>query len=67
MRPAVLLVDEEPAEAAAFETALGAEGYDVVRAKDGEEALAALRTRTLSGVVLRLLLRRRSGFEVAAA
>jgi len=67
MRPAVLLVDEEPAEAAAFETALVTAGYDVVRAKDGEQALAALRTRALSGVVQRLLLRRRSGFEVAAA
>ena len=67
MSRAVLVVEEQRAEIASLTDALQASGYDVVLATDGEEALSVLRSQPLAGAVVRLLLRRRSGFEVAAA
>ncbi len=48
MHPRVLVVDDDPDILDAICDILGSEGYDVVRAKHGVEALE--RTRSLAGI-----------------
>jgi len=63
-RPQILVVDDEPQIQRFLKPALAAAGYDVVRAMDGAEALAALRANAPDVVVLDLGLPDLDGKEV---
>lgn len=63
----ILVVEDEPDVRAAVRDALGAEGYVVVEAADGREALARCTTEAVDLVVTDLSLPGLSGWEVAAA
>mgnify|MGYP005856395085 CR=1 FL=1 len=52
----LLVVDDEPAVREALERALRLEGYDVVLARDGDEALAAVAAHRPDAVVLDVLM-----------
>jgi DNA-binding response OmpR family regulator len=54
--PLILVVDDEPNVRLVVRTALEAEGYGVVEARDGEEALARLRDRRFDLILLDLRL-----------
>jgi two-component system, OmpR family, response regulator MprA len=60
----ILVVDDEPAVREAVERALRLEGYDVVLAADGGEALQTLDERPADAVVLDLLMPRVDGLEL---
>jgi two-component system, OmpR family, response regulator MprA len=60
----ILVVDDEPAVRDAVERALRLEGYDVLLAGDGGEALETLDTRPPDAVVLDLLMPRVDGLEL---
>jgi len=59
----VLVVDDERAVREGLERALQLEGYDVALAADGEEALAAERSRAADVIVLDVLMPRLDGLE----
>lgn len=61
--PAVLLVDDDPAILEVLSAYMAREGYEVLLAKDGEEALALL--PRADAVVLDLMLPKVEGLEVA--
>jgi CheY-like chemotaxis protein len=61
----VLVVDDEPEIRSLLEKALGARGFAVETAPDGEEALARVAARPPSLVLLDAMLPRIHGFEVA--
>jgi DNA-binding response OmpR family regulator len=61
----VLVVDDEPEIRNLLEKALGARGFAVETAPDGEEALARVAARPPSLVLLDAMLPRIHGFEVA--
>jgi DNA-binding response OmpR family regulator len=63
----ILVVEDEDTMIAGLDYALKREGYDVSLAKDGESALAMLRTGAPDLVLLDIMLPRRSGFDVLAA
>lgn len=63
-RPQILVVDDEPQIQRFLKPALYAAGYEVVRALDGAEALAAFRTHAPDVVVLDLGLPDMDGKEV---
>jgi DNA-binding response OmpR family regulator len=63
-RTRVLVVDDEAALRKFVTSVLGAAGYDVVAATDGEEALALMRDESLDLVVLDLMLPGIDGLEV---
>jgi two-component system response regulator MprA len=60
----VLVVEDDPSLRKALERVLVANGFDVVVAADGEEALALLRRRAFDVLVLDLVLPGRDGIEV---
>lgn len=60
----VLVVEDDPSLRKALERVLVANGFDVVVAADGEEALALLRKRAFDVLVLDLVLPGRDGIEV---
>ena len=59
----VLVVDDEPAVGEALERALGLEGFEVARAGDGLEALAAIDAEPPDAVILDVLMPRLDGLE----
>lgn len=61
----VLVVDDEPEIRTLLERSLGASGYQVETAPDGEEALARIAARPPALVLLDAMLPRIHGFEVA--
>ena len=63
-RPQILVVDDEPQIQRFLKPALGAAGYDVIRAMDGAEGLAAVRTHAPDVIVLDLGLPDLDGKEV---
>jgi two-component system, OmpR family, KDP operon response regulator KdpE len=63
-QPRVLVVDDEPQICRALRVALRANGYDVLEAATGEEALTAVATHPVDLVVLDLGLPDIDGFEV---
>ena len=65
-RPQILVVDDEPQIQRFLKPSLSAAGYDVVRAMDGAEALAAVRAHAPDVVVLDLGLPDMDGKEVIA-
>jgi len=60
----ILLVDDDPALLEVTSIVLASEGYRVVTAADGTEALRALEGEDLDLVILDIMLPRMSGFEV---
>lgn len=60
----ILLVEDENALAGVYETRLVAEGFDVRRAENGEEALAAIREYNPDLMLLDVMMPHVSGFDV---
>jgi two-component system, OmpR family, response regulator RegX3 len=63
-RPAVLIVEDEPALADSIQYSLEREGFDVVIAVDGERAIERFRVAPPALVLLDLMLPRLSGLDV---
>ncbi|MEO8458509.1 MAG: response regulator transcription factor [Chloroflexota bacterium] len=63
----ILVVDDEPTLVATVKFNLESEGYDVVSATDGEEAIAAFRNSEPDLVILDLMLGEMHGFEICRA
>lgn len=63
----VLIADDEPNIVISLEYLMKREGYEVHVARDGEEALAALRRLRPALVLLDVMMPRKSGYEVLAA
>jgi two-component system, OmpR family, KDP operon response regulator KdpE len=63
MSPKVLVADDDPQMIRALRTGLEANGYEVIVAKDGEEALRASATAAPDIVVLDLVMPRMDGLE----
>ncbi|MGF1473651.1 MAG: response regulator [Rubrobacteraceae bacterium] len=64
MEETILLVDDDPALLEVTSIVLISEGYKVLTAEDGEEALRAVGRERLDLVVLDVMLPKTSGFEV---
>ncbi len=64
--PRILLVDDEPAIVKVVSKRLEAEGFAVLTAMDGQEALATAHREPLDLLILDLMLPKLSGFEVCA-
>ena len=62
----ILLVDDEPSVQAVLARRLKAEGYDVVTASDGEEAVKKAGTERPDVILLDIMLPKMSGNAVAA-
>jgi adenylate cyclase len=62
--PRVLVVDDNPANLEILETRLARQGYEVVTAKDGDEALAAARARTPDLILLDVMMPGKDGIQV---
>jgi adenylate cyclase len=60
----ILVVDDTPANVRMLQTRLAHEGYDVVVARDGEEALAVARERLPDLVLLDIMMPKLDGIEV---
>jgi DNA-binding response OmpR family regulator len=67
MSPSILVVDDEPTVREAIAERLTEEGYDVISAADGTEALARFRAERPQLVVLDLMLPGLAGIEVCRA
>ena len=66
MAAKVLAVDDEPDVLLIIKTGLEMEGYDVVTATDGEEALASAREEKPDLILLDVMMPKLDGFEVLA-
>ena len=64
MKPKILVVDDEPDAVELIEFNLQANGYDVVSASDGEEALEKARSVLPNLIVLAIMLPEVDGMEV---
>ncbi len=62
-RPAVLCVDDEPANLRLLEAFLVPRGYEVIKAGNGEEALERIGDRRVDIVLLDVMLPEMNGFE----
>jgi DNA-binding response OmpR family regulator len=60
----ILVADDEPNIVISLEYLLKREGYTVVIARDGEEALEAIRREQPDLVLLDVMMPKKSGFEV---
>ena len=60
----VLVVDDEEHVRKLYMNALSREGYDVDTAADGEEALAIIKQREISAIILDIELEEESGLEL---
>jgi adenylate cyclase len=62
--PRLLVVDDNPANLEILETRLARQGYEVITAKDGYEALVAARTQTPDLILLDVMMPGKDGIEV---
>ena len=62
--PRILVVDDTPANVHILQARLSANGYDIVTATDGEEALAAVRESEPDLILLDVMMPKMDGFEV---
>lgn len=60
----ILLVEDDPFLSSLLKNRLQKEGFEVLHARDGEEALSLLRTTPVKLALLDIILPKRSGFEV---
>jgi DNA-binding response OmpR family regulator len=63
----ILIADDEPNILISLEYLMKREGYEVVVARDGDEALACLARERPSLVLLDVMMPKKSGFEVCQA
>lgn len=63
----ILIADDEPNIVISLEFLLQREGYDVLVARDGQEALNSIRTHRPDLVLLDVMMPHLSGFEVCQA
>ncbi|MET0507343.1 MAG: response regulator [Burkholderiaceae bacterium] len=63
----VLIADDEPGILVSLEFLMKREGYEVIIARDGNEALAAIRTERPVLALLDVMMPGKSGFEVLQA
>lgn len=64
MQPTVLIVEDEPAQLAVLSYNLKAEGFDVIEADNGDDALILVYENMPDAIVLDWMLPRTSGIEV---
>lgn len=64
MGPKILVADDEPNIVISLEYLLKREGYIVMIARDGEEALTVIRREQPDLVLLDVMMPKKSGFEV---
>ena len=62
--PRILVVDDNPANLEILETRLARQGYEVVTAKDGDEALVAARAQTPDLILLDVMMPGKDGIQV---
>jgi class 3 adenylate cyclase len=62
--PRILIVDDTPANVHILKARLAANGYDIVTATDGEEALAVVREAQPDLILLDVMMPKLDGFEV---
>ncbi len=62
--PRILIVDDTPANVHILQARLAANGYDIVTATDGEEALAAVSETQPDLILLDVMMPKMDGFEV---
>lgn len=62
--PHILVVDDNPTNRDILETRLRASGYEVIQARDGEEALAVARERLPDLLLLDIMMPKLDGIEV---
>ncbi|HBA87688.1 MAG TPA: hybrid sensor histidine kinase/response regulator, partial [Geobacter sp.] len=62
--PLILIVDDSPTQAALLEQVLFAHGYQVVGARNGNEALQAIRARRPDLVISDIMMPEMDGFEL---
>ena len=62
--PRILVVDDNPTNIKMLKTRLAANGYDVITAADGEEALASARGQHPDLILLDIMMPRLDGLEV---
>jgi adenylate cyclase len=62
--PRILIVDDVPANVHILQARLAANGYDIVTATDGEEALAAVTETQPDLILLDVMMPKMDGFEV---
>jgi len=62
--PRVLVVDDNPANLEILETRLARQGYEVITARDGEEALVAARAKTPDLILLDVMMPGKDGIQV---
>jgi twitching motility two-component system response regulator PilH len=60
----ILVVDDSPTELKVISQALESGGYDVVTAKDGEEALKMVSKEPVNLIVLDVIMPKMNGFQV---
>jgi twitching motility two-component system response regulator PilH len=60
----ILVVDDSPTELKWISQALESSGYDVVTAKDGEEALKMVSKESVKLIVLDVIMPKMNGFQV---
>src|SRR5918995_1039086 len=62
--PRILVVDDNPANLEILETRLARQGYEVVAARDGDEALIAARAKTPDLILLDVMMPGKDGIQV---
>ena len=67
MNHKVLIADDEPNILISLEFLMKREGHQVLLARDGEEALALIRSERPALVLLDVMMPKKSGFEVCQA
>jgi DNA-binding response OmpR family regulator len=67
MSKRILVVDDEPNIIISVQFLMSREGFDVSIARDGDEALDAIRSQRPDLVVLDVMMPKRNGFEVCEA
>lgn len=62
--PVILVVDDQPMNSELLESYLVPEGYEIIKAEDGEAALKAIRENAVDLVLLDVMMPKMDGFEV---